>query len=216
MRATSSIVIIFSVLLASIICNTLAQTCDDTQGTGTFNPSCTNKKYPYCVQTVQSPALYQCVACVSNCDCNENQYCSKKIGAIGTCIKFDRYGKSCRPLSPSQLADLDYPDDWKCADTYSNNGNLAVDAAGVCIGEKCRYCDYVNQNGGFPGCGTTSGLKTERTCVHPGILVPSHSSEWKIGKYYETPENVWWAIFFVFFMILIGIQGAILFFTFRG
>jgi len=117
-------------------------------------------------------------------------------------------------LTQTQILDLDYNEAWKCAELYSDGGQLQVDQYGACIQGKCRYCDYLS-GAGMTSCGNTNGLKNSRECVHPGVLVSAHSAEWANGRYYETPENVWWAIFFVFFMILLGVQGAILFFTIR-
>jgi len=184
-------IIVFSLFLlcAFYICTSIAQTCDTTQGSNTFNPGCTNKKKAYCRRTIETPELYECVECRSNCDCDENEYCSVKPSQVGKCVKFSKYGKSCKPLSGGQITDLDYPEDWKCADLYSDNGQLAIDQAGVCIEQKCRHCDYLG-GGGMPSCGLSDGIKTDRTCVHPGILTSQHSSNWKSGRYYETPENV--------------------------
>jgi len=169
---------------------------------------CTDVKNAYClmVNTDIVNPVYECRACLTNCDCTNNQYCSSSPSTIGTCVTFNKNGKSCRPLSPAQLVSTDYPDAWKCAITFSVNNVVAIDAAGVCIEEKCRYCAPGSGSGGLGTCSYGTGLKNDRVCVYPGALHQSQSKSWVEGEYYQTPENVWWAIFFVFFIILIIIQ----------
>jgi len=189
--------------------------CDSSQGSNTFNPACTSSGEPYCVQTVAEPSQYQCAECIGNCDCGVNSYCSSAPGTIGQCKTFSKAGSSCRALSNNQLTDVDYNQDWKCAELYSQDSNLQIDQAGVCINGKCRYCDYVNGNGGLRTCGVSDGKGVARSCVYPGELVHTHWQNWHDGLYFQTPENVWWAIFFVFFFILILVQIAILVITIK-
>jgi len=190
--------------------------CDMTQGSNTFNPTCTDSKTPYCVQTIPTPAQYQCVECLSNCDCGYNQFCSQKPGEVGSCVNFDRAGSSCRPLSNGEITDLNYPDQWKCALTYTSTGNnnLQINQAGVCIQGVCQYCDP-RGNAGLQNCGVDSGLQGERTCVYPGFLYGNHVAPWLLGSYFENTTAVWWAVIFFFFLVLLVIQGLLLWFTCR-
>ena len=195
--------------------------CDPLKGASSFNPDCDSAEEPYCVQTVAGVTpTFECKACVSNCDCDYDEYCSSKPGDIGDCKEFDIEGNDCRPLRGAQLSNPDFPSDWKCAITYSDSNavntstNLNVDVVGTCIEGVCRYCDY-RGNGGMPGCAVDSGLMTERTCVYPGKLVNTHGAAWTPGEYYENPEFVWWAIFFCFLVILLVVQVVICLITFK-
>ena len=191
-----------------VLATAFGKTCDPTKGANTFNPVCDDPEEPYCMQTVGGTTpTYECAMCASNCDCDVDEFCSSKPGQIGTCVEFEPEGNDCRPLSGSQLANLDFSDEWKCAMTYSDGGVLRIDQAGVCIEQTCRYCDY-RGNGGMPGCAVDSGIQVERRCVYPGKLVSTHSAPWAQGSTYENPTDTWWAIFFTFFIILIIVQCA--------
>jgi hypothetical protein len=39
--------------------------------------------------------------------------CNNMLGNVGYCRKFDKEGKSCRPLSTAAILNLDFPDEWK-------------------------------------------------------------------------------------------------------
>jgi len=210
------IVVIACVFVGLVYCDqTICATDNNLQNTETFNPTCVSSGSPYCRRTLPGPpAVYQCAKCLTNCDCPNNQYCSSAPSQVGECVKFSKQGSSCRPLSLTQILDLDYNQDWKCAMLYSEGGQLTIDQQGACIQGKCHYCDWLGGNG-LNTCGNQDGTANARTCIYPGTLVSTHSAEWQNGAYYETPSNVWWAIFFVFFLILIGVQGAILFFTMK-
>jgi len=180
-----------------------------------FNPDCSSST-PYCQLVQTTPTLvYQCVKCLTQCDCSAGDYCSSKPGQIGTCKGFSQYGKSCRPLSQIQVANSTFPDSWKCAITYSYNGTYAVDQEGICIDRTCRYCNYRTNGGrGFPNCPTDNTGK-ERYCAYPGKLVTGHYFSWSPGVYYENPTAVWLAIFWCFFIIACGIQVALAVLTYR-
>jgi len=185
--------------------------CDSTQGSGTFNPTCTNTNSPYCVQTFSNPVMYQCVQCISNCDCGVNQFCSNTLGKIGTCTDFSKAGSSCRPLTNGEITNINYPDQWKCAITYTDNANnLQIDQAGVCIQGTCQYCDP-RGNAGLSNCGVANGLQGERTCVYPGFLYSNHYAPWLLGSYFENTTAVWWAVIFFFFLVLLVVQGLLLY-----
>jgi len=203
--ALAALFLFVSVVYASTACpNTDA---------GGFSSSCTDPKNPYCLAvTTGTPPTYQCVACLSNCDCPYDEYCSLNAvqNQAGTCQKFSKIGKSCRPLTNAELLVAQYPDDWKCAIVYASGNVQIVDAQGVCINEKCRYCNYRGSAGypGFVSCDPGDGTQGERTCIYPGNLYATHSSMWVEGAYYENVDAVWWAIIFVFVFILVIIQLA--------
>jgi len=209
-------IVVITLALASLV-NSDATPCDNTKGLGTFNPGCTSSSEPFCIQTIDGPpAQYFCSQCRTNCDCKTGYYCSSDTssGKVGKCEKFSKNGKSCRALSSEQLTDLDYPEAWKCAILFSNDGNLQIDAQGACVDGKCRYCDAFGNQPGMQSC-DSDGTHGPTTCAYPGVLVNREREQWSVGNYGQNPEYVWWAIFFVFFIILIGIQGATLFFTCR-
>jgi len=202
-------------IVLSVFSAVLAKNCDNTKGANTFNPDCDSKKQPYCVLTVTGTSpTFECRECISSCDCDNDEFCSNKPGQKGECKKFGKNGKKCRPLSTGQLTQIDYPEEWKCAELYSENNVLVIDQEGVCIEQTCRYCDYRGGGGGLTSCGVDTGLKGERRCAYPGTLVDNHKYPWVKDVYYENPEAVWWAIFFTFFMILLGVQIASCVFTF--
>jgi len=208
--------IFFSSLLIQVFAGT---TCNSANGVNTFNPDCTASNLPYCQQTIPAqngvPATYECVQCISNCDCSPNNFCSQQPGEIGTCIEFNRYGQFCFPLSNSQIQSASYLDSWKCAMTFTNNGAIQINQAGVCAELECRFCNW-RAGGGLSDCSVSAGMGVERACGYPGTQADKHHLGWINGQYYENTDNVWWAVFFFFFLVLLGIQGAILFFTWRG
>jgi len=194
------------------------QACNSTG----FNSLCTSSGKPYCRDTSGPTDLlpnFQCVACISNCDCSKNQFCSTKPGEIGQCSKFSKYGHKCYPLTPSQLMMDNFTDSVKCAEVYSitigNTTSIQINQQGVCIGSKCRYCDYYG-NAGFSDCSTTSGMKEERVCVFPGIQSTRFYAPWSPGTYYEDPRNVWWAVFFCLLMIMLGMESFLLYIKFKN
>jgi len=200
-------IILFS-LLSFFIVSILANTCDPAKGINTFNSDCTNSGNPYCVAVGFSPILYDCRACVTNCDCELDEYCSQHGSSAGQCKKFQATGNSCRNLSPSQLADPTIPSSWKCAEFYTDpSGQQLVDQAGACIAGTCQYCSYRGTSGGLSNCDPQSGTQVERICVYPGILVNTHAASWSPGPYYENPDLVWWAIFFCLLVLIIVIQS---------
>jgi len=169
---------------------------------------------PYCVFITTNTT--ECRECKSNCDCDYNKYCSVNPETIGTCLDFTPYGITCYPYSAQQLTNANFSDTYKCAVLYTDaNNTIFIDQQGVCAIQTCRYCDYQNGNGGLGTCNPTSGNKLERSCVYPGTLVNTHSMPWNAQQYYSTPENVWWAIFFVLFIVFIGVQATILFCQWR-
>jgi len=197
-------------LVLSLIEVILSQSCDLNTFQSGFNTQCNSKGRPYCVRTDGNPfstnPTYECVECLSNCDCKLNYFCSKQFGQIGTCKKFDLNGKSCLPLNQDQILNQTWPASWKCAMFFTDyNNTVGVDQAGSCIESKCRYCSY-NGNGGLSSCGVSDGVQKERTCVYPGTQVTSYGIQWVPSAYYENPRNVWWAIFFCLLMIVMVIQ----------
>ena len=197
--------IIISFLFLCVV-GSLATDCNPLDNLdGYFNPTCSNADTPYCTQAPGATTA-SCVSCVSNCDCDMDQFCSEDPNHWGTCTEFSREGNDCRSLTQKQITNSTFPDSWKCAITFENaQGQLMIDQQGACIEGTCKYCDF-RGNGGMPGCGTTSGLKAPRTCVYPGYLTTPHTAPWTPGVYYETPENVWWAVFFCFLIILLAVH----------
>jgi hypothetical protein len=190
--------------------------CDPLEGIG-FNKGCDGDT-PFCSRTSEPTATtpeYNCVACRTNCDCLKvDEYCSVEYGSdYGTCTQFptDLINKECYPYSGPQLRNKDFDEDKKCAVLFSytpngaTNSTLVVNVEGACIMQKCQYCDFRGNNG---ECDNMDGLGPERECVYPGALVDTHSANWSPGKYYENPQNVWWAIFFTFFILLLCCQCA--------
>jgi len=204
----------FLLLLASLSL-AFATTCDPSNGVNALSPDCDSSSAPYCVLTVLGPPpAFECVQCLSSCDCSIGSYCSIQPGSVGKCKHFGKDGSGCRPLDGAQLIRADIPDKWKCAYLFTVSGNMTVDQAGVCIKGKCRQCNY-RTSGGLPECEIDAGMGDERSCVYPGHLVNSHTFVWHDGSYYENPELVWWAIFFTFFVILMAVQVSTLVLTIR-
>jgi len=172
---------------------------------GDFNTDCTHSSEPYCVS---SSSGYVCAECMSSCDCGMNEYCSGNPETAGQCLKFGRNGKSCRNLSLLQLENITFDDSWKCAETYpmpNLPSQLIVDQSGVCIDGTCRYCDpRMSSSLSMTNCGPGSGMKGERTCVYPGMLVNTHAMTWSPGFYYEYPRFVWDAIIFCMIVLILG------------
>jgi hypothetical protein len=187
---------------------------------GTFgiglNTQCNSKKNKesYCRNVLAGtldPPQYQCVQCLTNCDCKMNQYCSSAPGQIGQCKKFDKYGDDCFGYQNNQLTNRSFPEDLKCAMLYElPTGGLAVDQRGVCINQKCRYCSMFS-GGGLANCADTSGIEDQRRCWYPGKQGPSHSAYWRPEIYYLLPTQVWWAIFFCLLIITFMMQIISLF-----
>lgn len=65
--------------------------------------------------------------------------------------------------------------------TTDDYGNTVVAQQGACIAGTCQQCSYRGNPAGMMSCGPTDGLNSERTCVYPGILVNTHSSNWSPG-----------------------------------
>ena len=168
---------------------------------GETNPSCSATS-PYCMSTAAN--TYSCVSCVSNCDCELDEFCSTNPDHPYTCQKFDVAGQDCRQLTQLQITNSSYPDSWKCAKTYTSGSILVLDQVGACIEGVCRYCDYGNGMSGLGQCEPLGGLKSERYCGYPGELIPGHTYYWSPGNYYQWPAHVWWAIFFCFFVIIVA------------
>jgi len=82
-------------------------------------------------------------------------------------------------------------------------GDLQIDVEGACLAGVCRYCD---PSGNPVICDAQAGMNSDRVCVYPGSFSTFHKSTWTSGTYYETPINVWLAIFFVMFLFMILIQ----------
>jgi hypothetical protein len=203
---------LFYVVFLCCIVATFGQACPsaDAQQNPPYSPSCTSSSAPYCVSTSGNmQPTYNCVQCISNCDCPNNQYCSTNVqnGNFGKCLSFGPNGQSCRPLTNAQIANSSYPSSWKCAVTYTDsNNNLQIDQVGACVGGTCRTCDPGNSNAGLGLCAVGQGTNNARVCSYPGTLVTAESALWSEGLYYQNVDAVWWAIFFVFFLILIAIQ----------
>jgi len=197
-----------------------SQGCNSTYANG-LSFTCPSASQPYCVLTDSSDPnpqnwVYSCVACLSQCDCPINQFCSSKPGQVGTCQKFTQAGKSCLPLSNTQLTNPNITNSWKCALTYTDsNNNLFVDALGVCDNNKCQICTAFIQNT-FRTCNPGSGLQPERSCGFSNELSATHSLFWLQPNTYYFPTATWWPIMFVFLIIILIIQLAICCFRFKG
>jgi len=196
----------------------VGQTCNNSN---TFDGACTSSSAPYCLETetggfINPTITYQCVQCLSNCDCGLNSYCSSNPDTLGKCTKFDRYGDSCLPFDDNHLTNSNFTDKLKCAMLYqAEDGSLQIDQHGVCISGKCRYCSSYGNGGGLSSCSATDGTKEPRVCAYPGKQVSVHTSPWYPSIYWETPGNVWWGVMFVFYMILFFMQSATLFIKHR-
>lgn len=72
--------ICFALFISFCISYVLGQTCGPNY-IGQISPNCTFGN-PYCLLTSQSGGnfVYSCVACVSECDCGLDQYCSGAPG----------------------------------------------------------------------------------------------------------------------------------------
>jgi len=179
-----------------------------------MNYDCTDSSKPYCSLTSFNGVtpVYTCVQCVSGCDCSRNDFCSQAPGNVGTCQKFKKYGDDCRALSSQQIMNSTFPDKWKCAATFTVNGTIFIDQAGVCNAGTCRYCVPYSFNG---ICRLDTGKAEERYCVYPGYFVAGHSYFWQDANYYTNPKLVWLAIFFCFFIISGGVQFATAIISYR-
>eukprot|EP01133_Synstelium_polycarpum_P013225 gene13225-15536_t len=150
-----------------------------------------------------------CVSCVSDCDCGVNEYCSTNtidLNRYGSCHKFDIMGDSCIGLGQSAIQDERVSNSSKCAITYyvaaANEGERQIiDKEGVCVGGKCRICNYGSQQTICDGSSSTQ-KGAPRQCVFPGKFSTVHSAAWAPGHYYEEPIRVWMAIFFCFIAII--------------
>lgn len=190
--------------------------CNPAHGGNTtgMNYDCTDSSKPYCSLTSFNGVtpVYTCVQCVSGCDCSRNDFCSQAPGNVGTCQKFKKYGNGCRALSSQQIMNSTFPDKWKCAATFTVNGTIFIDQAGVCNAGTCRYCVPYSFNG---ICRLDTGKAEERYCVYPGYFVAGHSYFWQDANYYTNPKLVWLAIFFCFFIISGGVQFATAIISYR-
>jgi len=194
--------------------------CDPLKGAGSFNPDCSDATLPYCTAVSQTPTItFACVACVSDCDCSVGSYCSGQPGKIGSCLTFDKYGDDCRPLSQGQITNSNFTDAWKCAVTFtvpnSTPAQLAIDFLGACIDSTCRFCNYEGGGGSASSCQAGTGIGVPRQCGYPGNMYSTHLIQWTPGTYYETPTNVWWAVFFCFVFIMMVCAIISLFCTIR-
>jgi len=179
--------------------------CDSSGGIETFNPTCGyNTDHPYCRQI--TPLTSACRECISSCDCEVNEFCSTALTTLGTCLPFNIEGSACLPFTWQQIEDDSYDQTYKCAILFTDAlGDLEIDQAGVCINRICRMCNY-RVDGGMNSCGVHDGVKGERECVYPGYLKNTHSMNWSPGPYFEQPENVWWAVLFVFLCFFLSFQ----------
>jgi len=192
------------VLVAVLCCvvGSEAQTCDPVKGVG-INPDCDSVETPYCRSDGTVPVAFKCYACATLCDCATDEYCGSFGGDFGVCKEFTEAGADCRPMSSAQLIDARVPKEWKCAAIADNSStSVNVQFAGVCIEGVCRMCNPRSS----AGCAPQSGFQTERTCGYPGHYVGTHSSNWNPGDYYESPVNVWFAIFFCLMVLILVAQ----------
>jgi len=195
--------------------------CDVSTYASGLNPDCNDKGKPFCIRTDQNPftitPVYECVECLTNCDCKLNQFCSKAPGELGICKKFDHNGKYCRDLSDQQLLNTSYPSDWKCVMFYNDfNGTQRINQKGACFEQKCRYCAYSGGNNGISSCSSTSGIKQARVCIYPGKQASRYGLQWQPPIYYQNPRNVWWAVFFCLLIIIFVIEIITLCITKNG
>eukprot|EP01113_Clastostelium_recurvatum_P037406 TRINITY_DN5463_c0_g1_i1.p1 TRINITY_DN5463_c0_g1~~TRINITY_DN5463_c0_g1_i1.p1 ORF type:complete len:210 (+),score=32.16 TRINITY_DN5463_c0_g1_i1:195-824(+) len=180
-----------------------------------FDSSC-DAKTPFCRNTNTTAfPVFNCVACRTNCDCDQNEYCSidRWSNTVGTCQKIDLSGKACFPMSSLQLVNSTIPSEGKCAVLVTDSqSNLQAVWTGVCMQGKCRACDY---SAAAQTCGAES-MGPPRVCVFPGEYNTPHSRFWSGGAYYEDPIRVWLAIFFIFILIITLANVGTAFFAFRG
>jgi len=194
---------LFFLIFAFLFSASWAVICDSANGANTFNPGCSDEVEPYCVRVVSGPPsdVYECKQCISDCDCDTDQFCSEKPGEIGTCVDFVQEGEDCLPLDSAALGSLAFPEALKCASLYSSSGsNLQINYRGQCIEGTCRWCDWTSNS---VQCGGGAGMGKPRRCAHPGYWTSAHSANWANGEYYENPPAVWDAIIFVFFLIFL-------------
>jgi len=104
-------------------------------------------------------------------------------------------------MNQQDLFDSKINDDMKCADTFSQGGNIVLadmpTAAGgaACIGGTCRVCSDIGE-----ACGTGRG--SPRACVLPGKLTSLSKANWQQPMYQQNPDWVWMAIFFPFILCM--------------
>jgi len=200
-------------LVVVVVCTIQAVYATSCIVQGGYDSTCP-KTQPYCMATqknIGDVVSLNCVECVSDCDCKLNEYCGKSayMGTLGTCQKFSKAGKDCLPMSMANYYDVTVPDDVKCAmvvdadplSYISGSTDIkTIDFQGVCIEQKCRMCQSVSGLYAPASC-NGENLQSDRTCVFPGTYATVHSAPWASGEYFETPVNVWLAIFFTFGMI---------------
>ena len=167
-----------------------------------FSSACTETRFPYCMPLNPGADDYHCAECRSNCDCGINEFCSLSTTThYGSCIPFaPKQGTPCKPLG-SQITDLTFDEEDKCAAVFPDSNSQGVDYYGSCIGGTCYFCS--------PGATTCSGggmVKEPTRCAYPGTEVYSHSYNWAGGPFYENPQAVWLAIFFPFLFIILALQ----------
>jgi len=205
-------------LLSSYISLSIEQTCNSTFATQ-YPPIASVCPFdnPYCrmIPTTQGNINYECRACFSQCDCANDEFCSSNPSTFGTCVQFNKGGQSCLPLTGPQLTDSSIPDSWKCAMTFTFQGNLQVDYAGTCINEKCQMCNPLSF---FDRCLPGSGTQNERICAYPGMYTNTHSYLWTYRNVYSLyfPSFTWWPILFCFTVVLLGVQITIFVFKLKS
>eukprot|EP01111_Echinosteliopsis_oligospora_P002854 TRINITY_DN144_c0_g1_i2.p1 TRINITY_DN144_c0_g1~~TRINITY_DN144_c0_g1_i2.p1 ORF type:complete len:214 (-),score=22.52 TRINITY_DN144_c0_g1_i2:44-685(-) len=194
------------VLLLSCLVVLVSSQCTDVDS-GVWDKTCPQNA-PYC-RRPSTASGNQCTKCMEDYDCNPGEYCRNEalLNGVGSCQKFSKYGKKCVPMTTDQKQDTTIRDDWKCAmvspipglPPQSEGGIIEVD--GLCLDGVCRQC-RVGTSRGYG-----QGLGPDVECVYPGYYASKHAAPWTPGEYFETPENVWWAIFFVMFFIALILLG---------
>jgi len=199
------------VLLASILLGACSISAwDPSQGqncsifrNGGYDETCPSEE-PYC--RFITGTVYQCRACLSDCDCALNQYCSNQSpieGENGNCRTFYKAGAKCFPMSNSLLEDPSINDKLKCAIVVESDGELNVEYSAPCIQGICRMCDPTDTGTTCSG----QNMGQPRTCVFPGYFASIHSQYWEPGRYYEEPLRVWLAMCFVLILFSLAVGG---------
>lgn len=212
--------IIVSLLFLTYITLSVAQ-CNSTDAARSppFAVGCPDIKAPYC-RGVQgdnaSHIIYECRECNTNCDCDYNEYCSIDPTKRGTCVKFQKSGKECRLLDNTQIRNMSYPDEWKCADLYQtfdevNQPVLNIDYQGQCVEGKCQFCTLTYR------CNPGQGLKGERLCTN-GKFHDARLVGWTAGSflYQNFPGLTWWPVMFAVLILVLIVQSCLLCFKLKG
>jgi len=204
----------------ALFSSAFAQTCNGTIFGAILAPECTDSTKPYCRNTgapTDVTPTYTCVACKSHCDCGLSEYCSTDPSlGVGTCQSFtptcDAQGCQCRQLTQSQLESSAFPDNTKCGVvwTYVNAGVTVyvADVVGACIDGDCHICSSSNSNSPpiLGTCNFLTGTQGYKACSDGGNFMSAYAIQWAPSNYQQNVDGVWFAIFFVFFVISIGIQ----------